>query len=92
MVHGQENVVYPTSFVNLFREKNENYDPQEGMFFDSQWMKQLTKYIPLMNYSSCQTSEDAHEYIMKLKKCLLDEVTQSDDGSGVTNSGVHFYS
>ena len=28
---------------------------------------------------------------VRLKQCLLDEVTQSDDGSGVTNSGVHYY-
>ena len=64
----------------------EHQHPQEGMFFDSQWMNQLTMYIPLTNYSSCQTSEDAHEYIMGLKQCLLDELTQSEDGSGVTNS------
>ena len=67
MVSGQESVADPTSFVRLFRDKIDNYDPQEGTFFDNQWMKQLTKYIPLINYSSCQTSEDAHEYIMKLK-------------------------
>ncbi len=42
------------------------------------------------NYSYCQTSEDAHEYIMGLKQCLLDKFTQSEDGSGVTNSGTDY--
>ena len=69
MVSGQDEVVDPTLFVNLFRDKINNHVPQEGMFVNSQWMKQLTKYIPLINYSSCQTSEDAHEYIMCLKQC-----------------------
>ncbi len=50
----------------------------------------MTKYIPLINYSSCQTSEDAHEYIMGLKQCLLDELTQSEDGSGVTTSDAAY--
>jgi len=37
MVSGQESVVDPTPFVNLFREsRNINY--AQGMFFDSQWM------------------------------------------------------
>jgi hypothetical protein len=44
-------------------------------------------YVPLTDYSSCQTSEDAHEYIMGLKQCLLDKLTQSEDGSGVPLSG-----
>jgi hypothetical protein len=35
MVSGQESVVDPTLFINLFRENHENYDPQEGMYFDS---------------------------------------------------------
>ncbi len=47
-------------------------------------------YAPLADYSSCQTSEDAHEYIMGLKQCLLDELTQSEDGSGVTISGSDY--
>jgi hypothetical protein len=38
MVGGQESAVDPTTFVSLFRENHEeNYDPQEGMYFDSQW-------------------------------------------------------
>ena len=41
MVSGQESGVDPTSFVGLFRDKIDNYDPQEGTFFDNQWMKQL---------------------------------------------------
>ena len=37
MVGGQDSVVNPTTFVSLFRENcEENYDPQEGMYFDSQ--------------------------------------------------------
>ncbi len=35
MVSGQESVVDPTSFIDLFRSRHENYDPQEGMYFDS---------------------------------------------------------
>ncbi len=50
----------------------------------------MTKYIPLINYSSCQTSEDAHEYIPKLKTFLLDELMQSEDGSGVTTSDTDY--
>jgi ubiquitin C-terminal hydrolase len=51
MVSGQECVVDPTPFVNLFREsRNINY--AQGMFFDSQWMNQLTMYVPLTDYSS----------------------------------------
>jgi hypothetical protein len=30
MVSGQESVVDPTSFVRLFRDKIDNYNPQEG--------------------------------------------------------------
>jgi hypothetical protein len=48
------------------------------------------KLLSLTNYSFCQTSEDAHEYIMGLKQCLIDELTQSKDGSGVTNSGREY--
>ena len=50
MVSGQQSVVDPTSFINLFRENHNNYE--EGMYFDSQWMNQLTMYVPLTNYSS----------------------------------------
>ena len=53
-------------------------------------MNQLTMYAPLTDYSSCQTSEDAHEYILGLKQCLLDKLTQSEDGSGVTISGSDY--
>jgi len=91
MVSGQESVVDPTTFVSLFGENHEeNYDPQEGMYFDSQWKNRMKMYIQLTNYSYCQTSEDAHEYIMGLKQCLLDELTQSEDGSGVTTSGIDY--
>jgi hypothetical protein len=53
-------------------------------------MNQLIMYVPLTNYSSCQISEDAHEYIMGLKKCLLDELEQSEEGSGVAVSGIAY--
>jgi hypothetical protein len=42
MVSGQDAVVDPTSFVNLFRDKINKPVPQQGMFVNSQWMKQLT--------------------------------------------------
>ena len=52
MVSGQESVVDPTPFVNLFREcRNINY--AQGMFFDSQWMDQLAMCVPLTYYLSC---------------------------------------
>ncbi len=35
MVSGQESVIDPTSFIDLFWSRHENYDPQEGMYFDS---------------------------------------------------------
>ncbi len=52
-------------------------------------MNQLTMYVPLTNYLACQTSEDAHEYIMGLKQCLLDKL-QSENDSGVTISGSDY--
>jgi hypothetical protein len=51
MVSGQESVVNPTTFVNLFRERR-NINHAQGMFFDRQWMNQLTMYVPLTDYSS----------------------------------------
>jgi hypothetical protein len=53
-------------------------------------MNQLIMYVPLTDYSSCQTSENAHEYIIGLKKCLLDELKQSEEGSGVTGSNIAY--
>jgi hypothetical protein len=52
MVSGQESVVDPTSFVDLFRPENSSNNYEEGMYFDSsQWMNQLTVYVPLTDYS-----------------------------------------
>ena len=52
MVSGQESVVDPTSFVDLFRPENSSNNYEEGMYFDSsQWMNQLTMYVPLTDYS-----------------------------------------
>ena len=54
MVSGQESVVNPTSFIDLFRPKNSDTNYAEGMYFDSsQWMNQLTTYVPLTDYSFC---------------------------------------
>jgi hypothetical protein len=52
MVSGQESVVDPTPFVNLFRESHENYELRQGMYFNSQWMNKLTINVPLMDSSS----------------------------------------
>jgi hypothetical protein len=53
MVSGQESVVNPAPFVNLFRESHgENYELRQGMYFDSQWMNKLTINVPLMDSSS----------------------------------------
>ena len=52
MVSGQESVVNPAPFVNLFRESHENYELQQGMYFDSQWMNKLTINVPLTDSSS----------------------------------------
>jgi hypothetical protein len=52
MVSGQESVVDPTPFVNLFRESHENYELRQGMYFNCQWMNKLTINVPLMDSSS----------------------------------------
>ena len=53
MVSGQESVVNPAPFVNLFREsRGENYKLRQGMYFDSQWMNKLTINVPLTDSSS----------------------------------------
>ena len=52
MVSGQESVVDPTPFVNLFRESHENYELRQGMYFNSQWMNKLTINVPLTDSSS----------------------------------------
>ena len=52
MVSGQESVVNPAPFVNLFRESHENYELRQGMYFDSQWMNKLTINVPLTDSSS----------------------------------------
>ena len=52
MVSGQESVVNPATFVNLFRESHENYELRRGMYFNSQWMNKLTINVPLTDSSS----------------------------------------
>ena len=52
MVSGRERVVNPARFVNLFRDSHENFELQQGMYFDSQWMNKLTIIVPLTNSSS----------------------------------------
>ena len=47
-------------------------------------------YFCLTNYSSCQTSEDVHEYLMHLRKCLLEELQLSSDVSNVTENGLTY--
>ena len=41
----------------------------------------------LFYYSSPKTSEDAHEFIMKLQQFLLDELEDSKDNPGFTHHG-----
>jgi hypothetical protein len=50
MVSGQESVVNPAAFVNLFRESHEHL--RRGMYFNSQWMNKLTINVPLTDSSS----------------------------------------
>jgi hypothetical protein len=52
MVSGQESVVNPAPFVNLFRESHDFYELRQGMYFDSQWMNKLTVIVPLTDSSS----------------------------------------
>ena len=47
-------------------------------------------YFPLTIYSSCQTSEDAHEYMAGLRQCLLDELQLLSQGSDVTEKNVMY--
>ncbi len=53
-------------------------------------------YFWLTNFSYCQTSEDAHEYLMRLRLCLLEELQPSSDISNVTENssayGEHLHS
>ena len=44
----------------------------------------------LFYYSSPKTSEDAHEFIMKLQQLLLDELENSKDNSGLTLQGEKY--
>jgi hypothetical protein len=49
------------------------------------------KYFPLLtNYSYCQTSEDAHEYLVGLRKCLLEELQPPSEESNVTEKGFMY--
>ena len=52
MVSGQESVVNPATFINLFRDSHENYELRRGMYFNSQWMNKLTINDPLTDSSS----------------------------------------
>ena len=47
-------------------------------------------YFWLTNSSTCQTSEDAHEYLMRLRKCLLEELPPLSDLSNVTENGLTY--
>ena len=44
----------------------------------------------LFYYSSPKTSEDAHEFIMKLQQLLLDELENSKENSGLTLQGEKY--
>ena len=46
----------------------------------------FTKHL-LFYYSSPKTSEDAHEFIMKLQQFLLNELEDSKDNPGFTHHG-----
>jgi hypothetical protein len=52
MVSGQESVVNPAPFVDLFKDSHENFELRQGMYFDSQWMNKLTINVPLTDSSS----------------------------------------
>jgi ubiquitin C-terminal hydrolase len=47
-------------------------------------------YFWLTNYSSHQTLEDAHEYLIRLRECLLEELQPSLDISNVTKDGLMY--
>ncbi len=47
-------------------------------------------YFWLTNYSSCQTSKDAHAYFLRLRMCLLEELQPSSGVSNVTENGLTY--
>jgi len=49
----------------------------------------FTKHL-LLYYSSPKTSEDPHEFILKLQQLLLDELGNSKDNPGVTLQGEKY--
>ncbi|KAL3780195.1 hypothetical protein ACHAW5_010280 [Stephanodiscus triporus] len=67
MASGQESVVDPTPFVNLFRECRN------------------------INYAQEDAQEDAHEYLLGLKECLLNKLKQKEDGSSGTDYDESLY-
>ena len=47
-------------------------------------------YFWLTYYSSCQTLEDAHEYLRRPRKCLLEELQPLSSASNVTENGLMY--
>jgi hypothetical protein len=76
MVSGGMDVIDPIQFINIYRKHNEDFNADEvNAVTTGRTNEYIFKmYFPLTNYSSCQTSEDAHEYMVGLRKCLLEEL------------------
>jgi len=79
MVSGRETVVNPSEFINLFRQSR-NINPERGMLEDGE-EEQAQEVI----------HEDAHEYLLDLEDCLLNELTQKEDGSNDTDYDDELY-
>jgi len=79
MVSGQESVVDPSKFLNLFKQSR-TINPAGGMLEDGE-----------VEEAQEDIHEDAHEYLVHLEKCLLNELRQIEDGSGDTNYDEELY-
>ena len=79
VVSGRETVVNPSKFINLFRQSR-NINPERGMLEDGE-EEQAQEVI----------HEDAHEYLLDLEDCLLNELTQKEDGSNDTDYDDELY-
>ena len=79
MVSGRETVVNPSEFINLFRQSR-NINPERGMLEDGE-EEQAQEVI----------HEDAHEYLLDLEDCLLNELKQKEDGSNDTDYDDELY-
>ena len=79
MVSGRETVVDPSEFITLFKQSR-NINPARGMLEDGE-EEEAQEVV----------HEDAHEYLLHLEKCLLNELKQKEDGSSDTDYDEELY-